>query len=115
MTRTKGIFEQIYHVASLEDLTPFARTISVERKRTVPLTHGLLSKIHTSPNRDLAVDDNEQLGENVHQATLPVGHADLTIKQLANDALNSPTTRDGEGMAVMKRRPWRFHARNSFL
>ena len=39
----------------------------------------------------------------MHRTTLSVGHADLTTEELADDARDSYSTHDGEGVAAVGR------------
>ena len=62
----------------------------------------LLGKGKTSANGDLGTDDTvtakEGGGEDVHRATLSVGHAVLTTEELSEDAFDGTATHDCEGV-----------------
>jgi hypothetical protein len=73
-----------------------------ERRRVLEV---LLSKHNTGADRDLCAHDTvptkEVWCEDMHGATLPVGHADLTAKKLAENTSDCATTKNGKWMTVI--------------
>jgi hypothetical protein len=83
-------------------LTLVARTVTVEGKRGGLVAEVLLSKGKTSADGDLGTDNTvttkEGGGEDVHRATLSVGHAALTTEELSDDPFDGAATHDRKGV-----------------
>jgi len=94
-----------HHVERLEHLTLVRCTITVHRKRAVLLALVLLRERRTRADRDLGTDDTvstkEGRSEDVHGATLALGHASLATEELGEDSRDGAATKDSEGVAAV--------------
>ena len=93
------------HVECLKDLTLVACTITIESERSrgpLEIFHG---KCDASADRNLGPNNTiateETRCEDVHRATLSLGHADLAAEKLANDTRNCATTEDCKRMTAV--------------
>ena len=81
-------------------------TITVESKRGGAIAKVLLCERNTSPYGHLGTDDTitteERGSEDMHRATLAMGHASLAAKKLSNNALDGTTTHDSEGVTPVR-------------
>lgn len=94
-----------HHVKSLKDLSLVTRTISVQGERAVILLPVFLCEGYTSTDGNLGTDDTvssvKRWGEDVHRATFPVGHADLTSKQFTQYTRDSTSSQNSERVATV--------------
>ena len=82
-------------------------TIAVQGKRGGLVTEVLLCKGEASADGDLCTDDTvatkEGRGEDVHRATLSVGHAVLTTEEFSEDTFDAAPTHDRKGVTAVGR------------
>ena len=102
-----GEVPQFGHVERLEHLALITRAVTVERKRGGGSLEVLLRKRDTGADGHLCAYDTvptkEAWCEDVHGAALPVGHAGLTTEELADNAGDCTTTKNGKWMTAVGR------------
>jgi hypothetical protein len=102
-----GEVPQLGHVERLEYLALVTRAVAVQRERGRGPLEVLLCKREAGADGDLCTHDTvptkEARCEDVHGAALPMGHADLATKELADNTGDGATAKDGEGMTAVGR------------
>ena len=100
-----GKVPQLGHIECLKDLALITRAVTVESKRGGRPLEVFLRKRDTGAERDLCANDTiptkEAWCEDMHGATLPAGHANLTAEKLAENTSDCATTKNSEWMTAI--------------
>jgi hypothetical protein len=96
---------QLRHIERLKNLSLIARPITIQRNRRILIPIILMRKRQPGTNRDLRTHNPiptiEALSKHMHGASLSVGNALTTAKQLADDGFHRGAAHEREAVAAV--------------